>query len=120
MPASKENKDLIIAELENARTKGSRLVIALKFAGKNADADKAKQKVRTLGGQIDDLIAKAMKQWSITAQIFIDDMKATNKSLQADINDIKKKRDLANKTVKALGRLDEFIVKASEIIGKIR
>jgi len=119
MPIGNEDKGAIIDQLENARTKGSRLVVALTFAGRGADAQAAMAKVTILGGKIDELLAVSMKEWSGTAQPLIDGMTTTNRRLQSDIADIKKKKDMANKAVRALGRLDEAIGTATEILSRL-
>jgi hypothetical protein len=119
MPVSKEDKSLLIDQLENTRTKGSRLVISLMFAGEEAEAGKAKKKVRTLGGKIDDLLAKSMQEWSFNGKILIEEMKKTNQLLQKDISDIKKKKGLAEKIVKAMGHLDKAISTATDVLTKI-
>ncbi len=119
MPVNKEDKAAIIDQLENARTKASRLIISLRFAGKVAEANKVKQKVRTLGGKIDDLLAKSMKTWSGNGKMIIQNMKKANQSLQSDITEIKKKKDMANKIIKALGRLDDVIDSAKDVLGKL-
>jgi len=99
--------------------KGNRLVISLKFADQNADAEKARKKVRTLGRKIDDLLAKAMDEWSINAKTLIAEMRKSNQSLQGDIRDIRKKKNLAQKTIKALGLLDDVISVATDLLAKI-
>jgi len=120
MPINEDDKLEIIDQLENTRTKGSRLVISLKFAGKMDDADKAQHKIRVLGSQIDDLLAKSMKAWSGNGKALIEDMKKTNQTIQKDINDVKKMKDIANSAVKALGNLDLMIDVAKELISNIK
>lgn len=119
MPVSQNKKFAIIDELENTRTKGNRLVISLLFAGKKTEADEAKKKVKALGALIDGLLAESMKTWSANGKVIVDDMKRANKLLQRDISYIKKKKELANKVIKALGRLDEVILVAKDLLLKI-
>ncbi len=119
MPVSKNDKFAIIDELENTRIKGNRLVISLLFAGKKTEADEARKKVKTLGTQIDGLLAESMKKWSGSGKVIIENMKKANRLLQRDISYIKKKKELANKVVNALGRLDEAILAAKDILTRI-
>ena len=119
MPVSNNDKFAIIDELQKTRTKANRLVISLLFARKKTEADEVRKKVKRLDAQIDGLLAQSMKAWSGSGKAIIEKMKNANKLLQRDINDIKKKKDLANKVVKALGRLDEAILKAKDLLTKI-
>ena len=119
MPASQKQKFAIIDELENTRMKGSRLIISLKFARKKDEALEVRKKVRVLGGKIDDILSVAMDEWSVRGQALVDDMKRTNGLLQRDIAAIRRKKDLANAVVRALGRLDDAIIIAKDILTKI-
>jgi hypothetical protein len=116
MPVSQDDKFAIIDELENTRTKGNRLVITLLFAGKKTEAADARKKVKELGAAIDGLLAESMKKWSGRGKAIIADMKKANGLLQRDISYIQKKKEHANKVVNALGRLDEAIVWAKDLL----
>ncbi|MBU8922724.1 MAG: hypothetical protein KOO63_12975 [Bacteroidales bacterium] len=120
MPINREDKGFIIDQMENMRTKGSRLVISLRFAGETEAARKAKKKVDMLGSTIDELLAESMKSWTGNGKSLIDDIKWANQQLQRDINDIKKKKNLAQKSINAFGCLDDVIVKVKDILGKIQ
>lgn len=119
MPINQNDKSAIIDELENTRTKGSRLVISLLFAGKKTEAAEARRKVKELGSKIDGLLAASMNKWTGSGKVIIENMKKVNALLQKDISYIKKKKELAKKTVKGLGRLDEAILMAKDLLKKI-
>ena len=119
MPISKENKEAIVDALIQAKRKAQRLALTLRFQGRAEDAKKVEKKIRTLAARIDDLITQSMESWVGNAQGLLDRMRKTNTALQASLRDIKKKKDVANKVVKALGRLDDVIDVAKGVLKKV-
>ena len=119
MPVRNDDKFAVIDELQNTRTKGSRLILSLLFARKMDEAKEVQKKMKVLDAVIGGLIAESMRTWSGSGKSFLQDMKRVNQLLQRDISSIKKKKDLANKVVNALGRLDEVILMAKEFLLKV-
>jgi len=119
MPVNQDDKFAIIDELENARIKGNRLVISLLFAGLKTEADEARRQVKKLGALIDGLLAGSLQKWSGSSQVILASLKRANRLLQRDIGYIKKKKELVRKVVNALGRLDEVILTARDLLAKL-
>lgn len=119
MPISQNDKESIIDKMLETKRKSQKLVVTLKFQRKTLEAEKVHKKARTLASQIDRLLAKSMDAWSGSAATILDDLRKSNDRLGRAISDIKKKRDVANKVIKAVGEIDEVIAKGKEILSKI-
>ena len=119
MAISRENKEAIVDALIQAKRKAQRLALTLRFQGRAEDAKKVERKVRRLAARVDDLIAMAMESWVGSAQLLLEQMRKTNTALQASLRDVRKKKDVAKKVVKALERLDDLIDVAKGVLEKV-
>ena len=116
MAISAQNKEKLIDTLLETKRKGHRLQITLKFQNNLTKAKTVGDKCRTLSSKIDKLIAQSMRQWLGSASKIIAERKKGNTKLQATINDIKKKKNIANNVVKAVGFIDDAIEAAAKLI----
>lgn len=116
MPINNIDKEALIDALLESKRKGFRLEISLRFQGKNAEADKVKAKTRKLSRTMDNLLSQAMQSWLGNATVLRQTMTKTNANLQASIRDIKKKIEVAENIVKAIGYLDDAIKLAAKLL----
>jgi hypothetical protein len=107
-----DDKEKLVESLTEARRSGQKLEVTLRLQGKPDDADKVQKKNKALSDQIDVLIGKLMDDWVATADPLVSRVRKGSAQVQAAINDIKQKVDVAQNVVKALGALDDAIAVA--------
>lgn len=119
MSAINETRVQLVDQLENARTKASRLMLRLKYAGLISEADQAAALKKTIGRQIEEILSISMDEWSGVGQDLLGELISANRKLQQDITDITNKRNTAQKVVGAMGRLEEIIKAVNIVLRKI-
>lgn len=119
MPASFEDKVLLIRKLQFVLSKTRETVIRLRNVGEDDQADEMMSKSDELSDEIDDLLGKTMRKWSLNAQGSIDKLKHASDSLQRSIKSIKNEIEVAQSAVRALKMVDEFLKIAAEVAAAI-
>jgi len=119
MSVSQKDKEALIDSLLEASRKAIRLKLALKFQGKDAEAETVSDKKDALSDEIDRLIAGQMRAWNTSAAGHLATIGSANKKLQRAIREVKSAINTAQAVVKAIGYLDEAIAVAAEVAKKI-
>lgn len=109
MAISKAKKEALVDSLMVTLAKTNRLEIVLRFQGEGKEATKVQARGKELSKQIDKLLAKIMLDWLGQAAALETSIKATNTKLQGAIRDIKKKIQVAQRVIKAIGHIDDVI-----------
>ena len=115
MPISKPAKEDILDKLTESHRKGQKLAVRLVIGKKNAEAAAVKAANRKLQKQIDRLLTKLMKDWTGSAPSVIAKIGGINAKLQGVIRDIKKKIEVAQKVVRAIGLIDDAVSLAKDL-----
>ncbi|HKW15432.1 MAG TPA: hypothetical protein VJS69_13170 [Candidatus Krumholzibacteria bacterium] len=99
----------LIDELLVTRRHAQRLVISLRFQGRDLEADSAEEKEKALTARIDALLAAAMGTWVGQAAELTTRLKAINKRLAASVERVRKRDENAAHIAGALGAIDDAI-----------
>jgi len=99
----------LIDELLVTRRHAQRLVISLRFQGRDQEADAAEEKERALTTRIDALLAAAMETWGGQAAALTTRLKAINQRLSASVARVRKRDENAAHIAGALGAIDDAI-----------
>lgn len=116
MPVSMTEKQEIIQQLLAAKTKAYQAEIKLLLKRKPEEANEVKNHGKELSRKIDRLIAQAMSDWGVEAELIIADVKSTNRKIQRSISDINKDVNVARNVVKIVGFIDDVVEIVSAIV----
>src|SRR5689334_6991187 len=97
----------LIDELLVTRRHAQRLVIRLRFQGRDQDADAAEEKEKALTARIDALLAAGMEKWVGQAAELTTRLKVINKRLSANVERVRKRDQNAAHIAGALGAIDD-------------
>ena len=116
MAFNQTQKKALIDRLMATKRKAQRLSVSLAFQGKPQEATQLRRRATRLAVQIDDLLVAVLEQWAGNANTTLNEMKATNRRLQDAIRDIRRKRKVADRVVKALEQVDKAIEVARAVL----
>jgi hypothetical protein len=115
MSVTQNGKEEIINRLLTARGDAQKLVITLSLAGKNEQAGRIKTREVELTKKIDELLAKAMRDWDTTASQHVAALKDASKRLRVAIKNVQTSIETTQNVTKAAGYLDESIEIAANL-----
>ena len=99
----------LIDELIATRRDAQRLLISLRFQGRDKEADKVEEKTRELTEQIDALLTGAIVSWEGQAERLTERLAHINRALASDVARIRKRAANEQSIANALGHLEEAV-----------
>jgi hypothetical protein len=113
------NKKQLLKELKAASDAAEDMEFSLRVRGEDAKAEATAQQRRRLIDQREKLLAKIMVEWPESVKDLGEEIAATNLELKEVVKEIKKNVKMAENVVKAAGKLDKIIEKATEFVAKL-
>lgn len=114
-----EDKELIIGWLQKAEVKTLKLAMRLQIAGQHNEAEKLRKLARKISRLIDVLVGDLMRAWSIDAQLSVKALKRSTEALQRSIKAINDRIKIKENAIKAIGKVDEIVEIAKDIIDSV-
>lgn len=112
----KLSKENAIDSMQITLHRSRNLALEFRFYGDDTSALKLEKKNKELSKLIDKLIIAAVENWLLDAKKVTANIKKSNTSLQRSITSIKKKKNIGDNLVKALGLVDDVISIAKTLL----
>jgi len=112
-----QKKEDVLDRLLETKRRGQRLSLRLRLMKRPQDAAKVDRAVRRLTREIDRLLGRAMEEWLGSASAVSASIKSVNRKLQGRITAIKRKIDVVENVVEAVGLVDDAVRIAAALMG---
>ena len=110
------DKESAIAVLNESSEAAEFLEMTLRFQGRDEEAEAIGNRREQLMRKIEAMLAQAMGDWLQASEGLVAAMADANRQVQAEIAEIKKGAKTAEQVVKAAGKLDQVIERATELL----
>ena len=115
MAFSQDDKLELTQKLMVTRQEAGNLEMELRFSGKHAEADQARQRARDLQTQIDRLLGAVIDEWTEAASVNASEIDQANADVETTIAAVRQRTETAQDITRAIGLIDDVVAMAARI-----
>lgn len=113
---SAASKERIVDALLQTSRQVHRLIIRLRFQGREGDVAAAERRARRLSRHLDALLGAAVDDWLGSAAGVEAEIRRVNRRLGRTLGELRRRREVADHLTKALGLIDEAVRIAARLL----